>query len=129
MALALLGYVAVSGTFAAVTLAAGGRPPFAVFYILTSMLLMGHVVNGALLNSLAMEDVGHVAGTASAVIGTVTTVGGSLLAALIDRLVDDSVVPFALGFFGYGLLMVGFAVWARRPPGDPAPARMKARPG
>jgi DHA1 family bicyclomycin/chloramphenicol resistance-like MFS transporter len=61
-----------------------------------------------------MEDVGHVAGTASALIGTVTLVGGSLLGAAVAAVVSDSVTPFALSFLVFGLFMIGFVVWAGR---------------
>jgi DHA1 family bicyclomycin/chloramphenicol resistance-like MFS transporter len=110
----LMSYVITAAVFVAVAFATQGTPPFPVFYILTTMLIVGHVVNGALLNSLAMEDVGHVAGTAAAVIGTVTTVGGSLLGSLVDRAIADSVEPFSLGFLVFGLAMVAAVVSARR---------------
>lgn len=112
----LVVYMGAASVFLAVAVATGGRPPFAVFFVLTTALIVGHVVNGALLNSLAMEDVGHVAGTASAIIGTVTIVGGSFLGSFVDRAIGESIVPFALGFFVFGSLIVVFVTLARRPP-------------
>ena len=38
---------------------------------------------------------GNVAGTAAAVIGTISTLGGALLGATIDRAFDGTIVPFA----------------------------------
>ena len=48
-------------------------------------------------NALAMEPVGRVAGSASALFGAVTATGGALLGALIARAFDGTVVPFAIG--------------------------------
>jgi DHA1 family bicyclomycin/chloramphenicol resistance-like MFS transporter len=126
LSITMAGYVAVAALFVAVTLATEGTPPFSIFYLLTTALIVVHVMNGALLNSLAMEDVGHVAGTASAVIGTVTTVGGSLLGSVVDRAISDSVVPFALGYLVFGLAMV-LSVLLTRPAGSETPHTRAAR--
>jgi DHA1 family bicyclomycin/chloramphenicol resistance-like MFS transporter len=110
----LIGYVGVAAAFVGVSMIAGGRPPFGLFYVLTTILIIGHVMGGALMNSLAMEDVGHIAGTASAVIGTISTVGGSILGSLVDRFVTNSVLPFALGFLVFGVAGAALVVWSRR---------------
>ncbi len=114
LAYTLRGYVVAAGVFVVAVLLAGGRPPFAFFFVFTTALILGHVVNNAILNSLAMEDVGHVAGTAAAVIGTVATVGGSIFGSFIDRAMAGSVLPLALGFFGFGALMVVSVMQAER---------------
>lgn len=106
------GYLAIAAVFLVLSLASGGSPSFPAFFILTTLLIMGHIVIGALTNSLAMQDVGHIAGTASAVIGTVTTLGGSLLGSLIDRTISDSVLPFAAGMVIYGATASVFALRA-----------------
>jgi DHA1 family bicyclomycin/chloramphenicol resistance-like MFS transporter len=107
-------YLLIGLTFVIASFATSGRPPFVVFYVLTTSLIIAHIVSSALMNSLAMEDVGHIAGTASAVIGTVSTVGGSILGSLVDRFVTDSVAPFALGFLIYGTLGAALVMWSRR---------------
>ncbi len=112
---ALASYIVVAAVFVGTAFGAGGRPSFTAFFVLATALIVGITVSRAVLNSLAMEDVGHVAGTASAMIGTVTLIGGSLLGSFIDRALSTSVTPFAVGFFGFGALMVGFAWWALRP--------------
>lgn len=68
-------------------------------------------------NALAMEAMGHVAGTASAVVGTLSLLSGSLLA-MVPTL-ESSVTPMSAGFVSYGTLAWAFVLWAER---APAPA-------
>lgn len=110
----LSSYLVLASVFVASSVIADGRPVFPLFFGLTTLLIIGHVVSGALMNSLAMEHVGHIAGTASAVIGTVSTVGGSFLGSLVDRAVSNSVVPFALGFLVFGTTATALVGWSRR---------------
>ena len=48
--------------------------------------------------ALAMQPLGHVAGTASSVQGTIGTIGGALLGLAIGQSFDGSVVPLVAGF-------------------------------
>ena len=107
-------YATAAVAFVAAAATSGGHPSFAVFYTLTTVLVVTIVLSRAILTSEAMEAVGHVAGTASAMIGTVTLVGGSVLGSAVAAVVSTSVTPFAIGFLAFGLLMVGFVVWSRQ---------------
>lgn len=107
-------YAMAAVAFVAVAVATGGHPSFAVFYTVTTVLVLTIVISRAILTSEAMEAVGHVAGTASALIGTVTLVGGSVLGSAVAAIVSTSVTPYAIGFLAFGLLMIGFVVWARQ---------------
>jgi DHA1 family bicyclomycin/chloramphenicol resistance-like MFS transporter len=53
-------------------------------------------------SALAMEPLGHIAGTASSVQGFVTTIGGATLGFLIGQQFDGSAIPMTLGFFFLG---------------------------
>lgn len=61
--------------------------------------------------ALAMEPVGHIAGMASAITGTIFTGGGALLGSLVDRSISTTVTPLLVGFTIYGscalLLVLG----------------------
>jgi hypothetical protein len=61
------------------------------------------------LNSAAMMPMSRLAGTAAAVIGAISTLGGAVLGAIIDGFYDGSVTPFALA----ALLAVAsaFVLW------------------
>ncbi|MCB1887892.1 MAG: multidrug effflux MFS transporter [Rhodocyclaceae bacterium] len=70
-----------------------------------SMFLFGFL--GANLNALAMEPLGHVAGTASSLIGFFTTVSGALLGFGVGQLFDGSVVPLTLAYVVLGTAALG----------------------
>ncbi len=70
-----------------------------------SMFLFGFL--GANLNALAMEPLGHVAGTASSLIGFFTTVSGALLGFGVGQLFDGSVVPLTMAYVVLGTAALG----------------------
>ena len=71
-----------------------------------SMFMFGFL--GANLNTLAMEKVGHVAGTASSLIGFFTTVSGAVLGFVVGQCFDGSVVPLTSAYvlLGAGALFI-----------------------
>ena len=58
------------------------------------------------LNSIAMEPLGHVAGTAASVIGSATTLLAVVLGYIIGQAYDGSLLPIALGFVSLNTLSV-----------------------
>jgi DHA1 family bicyclomycin/chloramphenicol resistance-like MFS transporter len=64
--------------------------------------------------SLAMQPLGHVAGTASSVQGTIGTIGGALLGLAIGQGFDGTVVPLAGGFVVLGGLSLLILAWTER---------------
>ena len=65
-------------------------------------------------NALAMEPVGHVAGSASALYGAVTASGGALLGAVIARAFDGTALPFAIGLTCAGAATFVAVLWTER---------------
>jgi DHA1 family bicyclomycin/chloramphenicol resistance-like MFS transporter len=63
---------------------------------------------------MAMEPLGHIAGTASAVQGFVTTFGGALIGFFIGQQFDGTTAPLMLGFAACGLLALGMVLFAER---------------
>lgn len=61
------------------------------------------------MNSAAMILMSPVAGTASAIIGTVATADGALLGAVIDRAYDGTVTPLIFSFLILGLVAWGLS--------------------
>lgn len=97
-----------------------GRPPLLFFGIamgLAHFLLSLTMPN---FNTLAMEPVGDIAGTASSFIGCVTTLMGALLGALIGEAYDGTIFPLACGYLGLSSLCILVLVWSSRR--EPAPA-------
>jgi DHA1 family bicyclomycin/chloramphenicol resistance-like MFS transporter len=59
-----------------------------------------------------MDPMAAVAGTASAVIGTLSTAGGAAIGWLIDRSFNGTVIPISIGFLACGLIALGLVNWA-----------------
>lgn len=64
--------------------------------------------------ALAMQPLGHIAGTASSAQGLVSTVGGALMGFFIGRHYDGTTVPMSLGFVVCGLGALLFVLWAEK---------------
>ncbi len=104
------GYLVAVCSLAAIAVLTGGRPPFWLFLVGLLPVLLAHSFVIPNLNAAAMMPMGNIAGTAAAVIGSIVTLGGALLGAIIDRLYDGTVLPFTLA----GLLMCLLAYSAYR---------------
>ena len=111
--LAGAGLLATSTVFLLVALSTGGVPPFALFLVLFTTANACHIVFFPTGNSLALEPMGALAGTAAAVLGFITSLMGAGLAALIDRAIDGTVTPMALGYTIYAAIGLAFQFWAR----------------
>jgi DHA1 family bicyclomycin/chloramphenicol resistance-like MFS transporter len=79
-----------------------------------TMVFFGMI--GANSGALAMEPLGHVAGTASSVQGTIATVGGALIGFAIGQQFDGTTLPFLMGFTLCGAVALGVAFWANKRP-------------
>ncbi|WP_367714923.1 multidrug effflux MFS transporter [Nitratireductor sp. GISD-1A_MAKvit] len=101
---ALVGFTAVSLVW--LVLAAFGYMPFVLFFVLFSVAMFQFGWVGANFNSIAMEPLGHVAGTAAATQGFLTTLGGGLIGAFIGQMFDGSTVPLAAGYFITGSIAI-----------------------
>lgn len=98
---ALLAFTGLSGLLLLVSL--GGTPPLWVFLGLLSgvMFMFGWAASN--MNSLSLQPLGAVAGTASSVFGFIQTVGGALLGGFIGQQFDGTVVPTVTGYFVLGV--------------------------
>jgi MFS transporter, DHA1 family, multidrug resistance protein len=81
-----------------------GEPPLVVFGVTMAVLLPVVAVLMPNANTAAMIPLPHVAGTAAALLGTVSTAGGALLGSILDARFDGTVAPFAHGVLIYGLI-------------------------
>jgi DHA1 family bicyclomycin/chloramphenicol resistance-like MFS transporter len=88
--------------------------PFLPFLVLftTVMFLFGFI--GSNFNALAMEPLGHVAGTASSVLGFAQTFGGGIIGTMIGQLFDGTVTPIAAGFCVVSFVALGLVLIAER---------------
>lgn len=81
-----------------VVIASFGNPPLWLFMGLMAITMPLFGLIGANLNSLAMEPMGKIAGTASSVFGFGQTVIGSLLGAFVGQTFSGQVVTLVAGF-------------------------------
>lgn len=79
-----------------------------------TMIFFGLI--GANAGALAMEPLGHIAGTASSLQGVITTVGGALIGFFIGQHFDGTTLPFLIGFTTCGLASLLAAFWANHAP-------------
>lgn len=95
---ALVSFILLSLIQLTATLLLGGVLPFAMFLglMIATFCMFGFI--GTNFNALALDPLGHVAGTASSVLGFMQTLGGGLLGALIGSFYDDTLRPLYAGF-------------------------------
>jgi DHA1 family bicyclomycin/chloramphenicol resistance-like MFS transporter len=94
---ALVGFVAVAGIM---LLAAKMQIlPVALFMALAALMMFAFGLMFANFTSLAMEPQGHIAGTASSLYGSITTLLGIGVGTTIGQDYDGTLLPFATGFF------------------------------
>ena len=91
-------------------LALGGNPPFWVTFGLLSICMMAFGVLQGNISAIALEPLGHIAGTASSLVGVVTMTIANILAGLVGQAYDGTVVPLAFAF-GFGGLAAALAVF------------------
>lgn len=106
-----LSFLTASVALLIITLANDGVPPIWVFLVIYTTATLSHASMFPTANSVALEPMGALAGTAAAAIGILMSIGGALLASLIDRSIDGSVTPVAIGFVVYS--SIGLALQLR----------------
>ena len=99
---AVLVFTVVSGVWLALAMA--GYLPLWLFLSLLCIIMFAFGWSSANMNSLSMEPLGEVAGTAASVFGFIQTVGGALIGGYIGQMFDGTTVPAAAGYFGMGVL-------------------------
>jgi len=114
--------VATAGLLAGVALDGAGSPSFWLWFTVLTVVNSIRTFSNSLSLSGAMNQMGELAGTAAAVIGTVSIGGGTILAMITDRFQAGTVTPLALAYFGYGILGLLAAWWAGLTPSRSDPS-------
>jgi DHA1 family bicyclomycin/chloramphenicol resistance-like MFS transporter len=109
---ALTGFSILSGVWFFWSLA--GHLPLAPFVILFALIMFQFGWIGSNFNAIAMEPLGHIAGSAASVQGFIQTLGGGLIGALIGQAFDGTTTPLAAGFFVLGLISLALVAIAER---------------
>ena len=98
--------------FAATAIITDGVPSFTVYVLTLAPLITVYALLLPNLNSAALIPMGAVAGTASALIGMISILGGSIIGSFIDRAFNGTVTPFAISSAIVGIVAFGFFIWA-----------------
>jgi DHA1 family bicyclomycin/chloramphenicol resistance-like MFS transporter len=112
--LALSALSVLSVAFFAIAWALAGDPPLwaLMAYLMSSFFCTGILFGN--FNALAMEPMGHIAGVAASVIGSLTTFVSLLLGTLIGQSYDGTVLPLVGGFAVLGIASFAAMHWAER---------------
>jgi MFS transporter, DHA1 family, multidrug resistance protein len=104
-------YVAIAFVLLACTLIQGDPPSMVVFFIGITALMSVNIAIEPNSSALALQGMGDVAGLASSVYGTAFFLIGSILGSIISAMMEVSVMPLVISFFGLGLVSI-FLVFA-----------------
>lgn len=102
---AILVFTAMSGLWLVLSMTTS--MPLWLFMTLLCIIMFMFGWTASNMNSLSMEPLGAVAGTASSVFGFIQTVGGAILGTITGSFFDGSVTPIAAGYFVLGLVAIG----------------------
>jgi DHA1 family bicyclomycin/chloramphenicol resistance-like MFS transporter len=98
---AMIGFFLVSATWFLWSLT--GHVPLAGFVLLFAAAMFQFGWIGSNFNALAMEPLGHIAGSASSIQGFMQTLGGGIIGAFIGQAFDGTTTPLAFGFCAVAL--------------------------
>jgi DHA1 family bicyclomycin/chloramphenicol resistance-like MFS transporter len=106
--------VFIGGAVAMTLCSVLGFIPLWVFFPILAAIMFMFGWAASNMNSLSMEPLGAVAGTASSVFGFIQTVGGAVLGTYIGQHFDGTITPVALGFLSMGVLALGSVLIAEK---------------
>lgn len=106
----LLGFIAITFLWLVAQVLGPQPMPFLLFMTFFSLAMFQFGWIGSNFNSLAMEPLGHVAGTASSVLGFMGTIGGSLIGAAIGQAYDGTALPMVAGYFVVSIIGLIFVL-------------------
>jgi len=109
---ALIGFTAISAIHAAVAI--GGHESIWTFAVLQTLTMFCFGLIAGNFGAMAMETMGHIAGTAASIQGFVSTIVGSLLGFAVGQQFNGTTVPMAAGFTVFGLIALVCVLFAER---------------
>jgi len=111
---AMAALAAISSAYFVIACLFGGRSPFwmLMIFFLTAFFCIGFLFGN--LNAIAMRPMGHIAGTASAVVGSLSTFLSVPIGFLIGGLYNDTTLPLIGGFALLSITSLCIMRWANR---------------
>ncbi len=111
---ALVILTTISIAFFVYVLMVGGIPALwlNMTYFFTAFMCFGVLFGNT--NALAMEPMGHIAGTGAAVIGSLTTLVSVPLGTIVGQMFDGTVLPLVGSFGLFSAIALGLMHWAEK---------------
>lgn len=88
--------------------------PFMLYMILYGMTMVSFGGLGANFNTIAMNNLGQIAGTAASVFGFSQTVIGVIIGTIIGQSFNETTIPLATGFFTVGIIALCLILYAEK---------------
>jgi MFS transporter, DHA1 family, multidrug resistance protein len=109
---ALCGFIAAS--VAQAIMAFSGHDNLLIFALLQSAMMFCFGLMGGNFSAISMEPLGHIAGTAASIQGSLNTLGAAAIAFLIGESFNGTLHPLGLGFCICSLLSLAMVLTAER---------------
>ena len=109
---ALIGFTSIAAIHAATALL--GHESIWTFAVLQTLTMFCFGMIAGNFGAMAMETMGHIAGTAASIQGFISSVIGSLLGFAIGQQFNGTAAPMTLGFTAMGLTALVFVLFAER---------------
>jgi DHA1 family bicyclomycin/chloramphenicol resistance-like MFS transporter len=109
---ALIAFIVIGAIHAAVALS--GFESIWTFGVLQAMTMFCFGLMAGNFGSMAMEPMGHIAGTASSAQGFLSTIMGSLAGFAVGQQFNGTTVPMMIGITCYGLLALAVVLFAEK---------------
>jgi len=110
----LCGFTLMGLVQVGVALAYQEAPPIVLYCALLALNQALFALTVPNFNSIAMEPLGEIAGTASSFIGFYTTLLGAVLGMGVGQAFDGTVVPLGMGYFVLGAASILLVLWAEK---------------
>ena len=128
---ALLGFIGISVLHAGIAIS--GHETIVTFSVLQAAAMFSFGLMSGNFNAMAMEPLGHVAGSAASLQGMISAFGGSLIGFFIGQQFNKTTVPITVGYALCGCLTLLCVLYAENgklfrthhgphPAAEPAPA-------
>ncbi len=106
--------IVISVAYLMVVYLMGGHSPFWMLMVCFALIFFCLGILFGNLNAIAMEPLAHIAGVGAAVVSSLSTLVAVVLAIVIGRNYDGTILPLVSGFAILSILAAGSMQWADR---------------
>lgn len=111
---ALWSFLGLTSLLTLLAWAFDGRPPIVLFAPLLAMCLFCFSIMMPNFNTISLEPMRAIAGSASSWTGFYTSLMGAILGSMIGQAFDGTVLPLSVGYWCLGVLVLAIVFWTER---------------